>query len=65
MTNAGPPPGQADAKTSEEAVDADLRSSPAKTRPSQDVGQYLRDAYREAIDEGVPDDLMDLLRKLD
>lgn len=36
---------------------------PAK--PSVPVGQFLRDAYRDTLDEGVPDDMMDLLRKLD
>lgn len=35
-------------------------------RPSRDnLGQVLRDAYRDALDEGVPDDMLDLLRKLD
>lgn len=38
-------------------------TSPAK--PSVPVGQFLRDAYRDTLDEGVPDDMMDLLRKLD
>ena len=41
------------------------RSASSKVTPSRDVGQYLRDAYRGALDEGVPDDMMDLLRKLD
>lgn len=35
-------------------------------RPVRDgLGQVLRDAYRDAVDEGVPDDMLDLLRKLD
>lgn len=35
-------------------------------RPARDgLGQVLRDAYRDALDEVVPDDMLDLLRKLD
>lgn len=30
-----------------------------------DVGQLLRGAYRQAVDEAVPDDLMDLLNRLE
>ena len=29
------------------------------------LGQVLRDAYHDALDEGVPQDMLDLLRKLD
>lgn len=35
------------------------------TKASAPVGQFLREAYRDTLDEGVPDDMMDLLRKLD
>ncbi len=35
-------------------------------RPARDgLGQVLRDAYRDALNEAVPDDMLDLLRKLD
>ncbi len=30
-----------------------------------DVGQLLRGAYRQTVDEAIPDDLMDLLNKLE
>lgn len=29
------------------------------------VGKLLRGAYRQAVDEAIPDDLMDLLNKLE
>lgn len=29
------------------------------------VGDALREAYEEAVSEGVPDDMLDLLKKLD
>ena len=29
------------------------------------IAQALRNAYQSTIDEGVPDDFMDLIRKLD
>lgn len=34
-------------------------------KPSRDVGGALRQAYDEALSETVPDDLLDLLKKLD
>lgn len=34
-------------------------------RPGRNVGQALRQAYDEALSEAVPDDLLDLLKKLD
>lgn len=37
----------------------------SKRPKGDDVGTFLREAYREALDETVPDDLMELLRKLD
>lgn len=37
----------------------------AAKRGSGDVGQMLRGAYRQTVEEAVPDDLMDLLNKLE
>ena len=34
-------------------------------KPSRNVGDALRQAYDEAVREAVPDDLLDLLKKLD
>jgi hypothetical protein len=34
-------------------------------RPERDLGDALRQAYDEAVRENVPDDLLDLLKKLD
>lgn len=36
-----------------------------KPDPSTDVGDALRRAYDETLNETVPDDLLDLLKKLD
>ncbi|NLS28994.1 hypothetical protein S2M10_40080 [Sphingomonas sp. S2M10] len=36
-----------------------------KPRPNPDVGDVLRRAYDETLNESVPDDLLDLLKKLD
>ena len=35
------------------------------SKPSRNVGDALRQAYDEAVRETVPDDLLDLLKKLD
>jgi hypothetical protein len=35
------------------------------SKPSRNVGDVLRQAYDEAVRESVPDDLLDLLKKLD
>lgn len=32
---------------------------------NDDVGRMLRGVYRETVDEPIPDDLMDLLNKLE
>jgi hypothetical protein len=40
------------------------RKSAAGGAPG-DVGQLLRGAYRQTVDEAIPDDLMDLLKKLE
>lgn len=34
-------------------------------KPSRNLGDALRQAYEEAVRETVPDDLLDLLKKLD
>nr|WP_184087078.1 NepR family anti-sigma factor [Sphingomonas xinjiangensis] len=34
-------------------------------KPSRNVGDALRQAYDDAVGEAVPDDLLDLLKKLD
>lgn len=34
-------------------------------KPNRSVGDALRQAYDEAVRETVPDDLLDLLKKLD
>ncbi|WP_404333731.1 NepR family anti-sigma factor [Sphingomonas sp. MMS12-HWE2-04] len=34
-------------------------------KPSRNVGEALRQAYDDAVRETVPDDLLDLLKKLD
>lgn len=36
-----------------------------KPNPNADVGDALRRAYDETLNESVPDDLLDLLKKLD
>jgi len=41
------------------------RGGTDKGKPSRDVGNALRQAYDEAVREAVPDDLLDLLKKLD
>lgn len=35
------------------------------SKPGQDLGDALRRAYDETVSEAVPDDLLDLLKKLD
>lgn len=35
------------------------------SKPGRNVGDALRQAYDEAVGEAVPDDLLDLLKKLD
>jgi hypothetical protein len=34
-------------------------------KPDRDLGNALRRAYDETVNESVPDDLLDLLKKLD
>jgi hypothetical protein len=49
-TGSGTPPREADGKDGKQAPD---------------LGDALRRAYDEAVSEQVPDDLLDLLKKLD
>gem|GEM_PF-2825361 len=51
---------------------SDPMKKPPKTRSGGDgsrggraVGDALRDAYDEAISEAIPDEMLDLLKKLD
>lgn len=37
----------------------------ADEKNSDPIAQALRNAYQSTIDEGVPDDFMDLIKKLD
>jgi hypothetical protein len=37
----------------------------AKPKPDRNIGRALRQAYDDAVSESVPDDLLDLLKKLD
>jgi hypothetical protein len=41
------------------------QGSDKKSRPNADVGDVLRRTYDETLNESVPDDLLDLLKKLD
>ena len=41
------------------------RSGTEGSKPSRSVGDALRQAYDDAVRETVPDDLLDLLKKLD
>ncbi|MBW4329699.1 hypothetical protein KY084_02265 [Stakelama sp. CBK3Z-3] len=55
----------ADRQESDDAAAKGGKPNPdRKTNPDADVGNALRAVYREAIDEDVPDDLMNLLKKL-
>lgn len=44
---------------------ANEASKTREPRDRHDLGAALRVAYREAVEEPVPDDLLDLLGKLD
>lgn len=56
------PPATGPAKA---AAPARAKGKKAGGRGSGDVGQMLRGAYRQTVEEAVPDDLMDLLNKLE
>lgn len=44
-----------------EAEEVDTEDAEAKA----DIGQMLRGAYRQTVEEAIPDDLMDLLNRLE
>ena len=37
----------------------------SKGKNSDPIAQALRNAYQSTVDEGVPDDFLDLIKKLD
>jgi hypothetical protein len=41
-----------------------MSKSRKKRGPNAEIGQALRKAYREAIDETIPPEMLDLLGKL-
>ncbi|HTH28303.1 MAG TPA: NepR family anti-sigma factor [Sphingobium sp.] len=48
--------------------DAEIVRGKARTRKrtaGADVGQLLRGAYRQTVEEAIPDDLLDLLNRLE
>ncbi|WP_156437835.1 MULTISPECIES: NepR family anti-sigma factor [unclassified Sphingomonas] len=51
-------------KMTEKPSNEDARREKAKPKTPGDVGDALRAVYRETIDEAVPDEMLDLLRKL-
>ena len=40
-------------------------NSASKPKDSDPIAQALRNAYQSTVDEGVPDDFLDLIKKLD
>ncbi len=40
------------------------RDGVSKQKDSDPIAQALRNAYQSTIDEGVPDDFLDLIKKL-
>ncbi len=40
-------------------------TKPAKVQKDQQMGSALRSVYQKTVDEAIPDDLLDLLGKLD
>tara|TARA_B100000678_G_scaffold239932_1_gene210501 strand:+ start:1352 stop:1528 length:177 start_codon:yes stop_codon:yes gene_type:complete len=53
----------ADRQESDEGPEKGKKPNSNKN-PDADVGSALRAVYREAIDEDVPDQMLDLLKKL-
>lgn len=49
----------------EQTAGSNVGASAAVRGAPGDVGQLLRGAYRQTVDEAIPDDLMDLLNKLE
>lgn len=46
-------------------VSATKSSRPSSKSESGNVGNMLRGAYRQTVEEAIPDDLMDLLNRLE
>lgn len=46
------------------AAPSPTKAGPGKGSPS-DVGAALRNAFRATVDEDIPDEMLDLLRRLD
>jgi hypothetical protein len=42
-----------------------VKASSETGKPNRDLGDALRQAYDEAVREDIPNDLLDLLKKLD
>jgi hypothetical protein len=59
-------PGQTDNMNDTESAVSSLKSSKTGSRNAQDksVGDALRAVYHDAVDEKVPDSMLDLLSKL-
>jgi hypothetical protein len=60
--------GEASGKAATPAVTIHAEPAPPPTAQNGkpgDVGKLLRGAYRQTVDEAIPDDLMDLLNKLE
>ncbi|HEX7857427.1 MAG TPA: NepR family anti-sigma factor [Sphingobium sp.] len=52
-------------KKQSSGTDAAKRTDKGGKGASGDVGNLLRGAYRQTVDEAIPDDLMDLLNRLE
>ena len=52
-------------KTPQRKGDEDLARSGGAPHADRNIGDALRRVYQDAAEEAVPDDLLDLLRKLD
>jgi hypothetical protein len=46
------------------ANSVDMPRSRKKRGPNAEIGQALRQAYRDAVDETIPPEMLDLLGKL-
>jgi hypothetical protein len=58
-------PAEARPGTVTKASGAGKRGKTRKTGSNDDVGRMLRGVYHQTVDEPIPDDLMDLLNKLE
>lgn len=52
-------------KAAEKNAEVGSRKMRSDKTSDADVGNALRSAYQKTVSEGVPDDLMDLLNRLD